>query len=125
MVLPLFYVKSNLKIPLIGVLPNIFQKPSISNDLSTIESRIEESSEQVRTQGNVEDLPISVIGNYIYYEWETFNGTGRLTWSGTTLDPLNIQISTTNEGLEIYMTFSFSTLEWGTSVTYLGYAVPI
>lgn len=125
MVSPLLYIESNLNIPLASILPMIFQKSSTPKDLPSIKSSIGTSSDEVRTQVDVEDWPISVIGKYIYYEWTLLNGTGRLTWSGTSLDPLNIKISNTEEGFDLYMTFGFDTLEWGSSLTYLGYAVPI
>lgn len=125
MVLPLLYIKTDLKIPLISILPKIFQKSSTTPDLSPLNQPIDSSSDKVRTQIKVEDLPVSVIGNFIYYEWDVLNGSGRLTWSGTDLSPLNIKITSTEEGFDLYMVFTFESLEWGTSLTYLGYAVPI
>lgn len=125
MILPLFYLECNLNISLANILPNIFQKPSTPRDFPSIKSSTGTQSDKVKTQVEVEDWPITVIGNSIYYEWELLNGTGRIAWSGTTFDPANIQISNTEEGFDLYMSFSFDTLEWGKSLTYLGYAVPI
>ncbi|MHA1379413.1 MAG: hypothetical protein ACTSRG_13645 [Candidatus Helarchaeota archaeon] len=83
------------------------------------------SSSEISIQATNPAFPLSVAGGDLYYQWEFYNGTARITWSGKTLEPTNMVIQNSDEGLDTTLVFAFSSDEWSVSATFLGYPLTL
>ncbi|MHA1298963.1 MAG: hypothetical protein ACTSO9_05905 [Candidatus Helarchaeota archaeon] len=128
LVLPIFYLNSPLKFNISTFVAGLFSKSSANNNIANYNLQSASSDQKVSIQAVNPDFPLAVLGNTLYYEWDLpfgYNGTGKITWSGSELIPMSMIIQNSENGLDTYMHYSFDSLEWSISMSYLGYGLPL
>lgn len=124
MVVPILYFTTPVRFQVNSFFSGLFRKNYLSNYMMLRNLEASPSSPEISIEATNPNFPLSVLGSNLYYEWTFYNGTGRINWSGKTLEPLNVIIQNSLEGLDTNLAFSFSSEEWSFSAAYLGYAIP-
>lgn len=125
MISPLLYLNYSFRININNLFPGVAQIFGTSQNNAFTGYQLQTLNQKVTTESVPENFPFNVLGNTLIYEWQVFNGTGRISWDGSTLTPTHIVIKSSNQGLDTDIIFDFSTYKWSISANFLGYPIPL